>query len=220
MSRPSEKMPAGVPASYDWTGHPRARPIDGTGAFRAFTAWGQLYQCAGTRPTPRDTVDLRGLQAWVLLRDSHRWRQIQFSSDLAGGAFADDYASPSLPALYSASADGTAAQLVPGHNFHFWPSAGRVSLDASNVVAVTVAVEARLEPTAEGVPASCLVLSVGGDLWKSLTAAPGGSASADVGIGRFKRVEQRWRLFTMTTASPRVLHQVPVPALAPRSEEF
>ena len=220
MSRPSERMPAGVPSSFDWAGHPRARPIDRTGVFHAFTAWGQLYQCDGTTPTPRDTVDLRVLQAWVLLRNSDRWRRIQFSSDLAGAAFPDDYAGPTAYGLYSASPNGTAAQLVPGHNFHFWPRSGRVSLEVSEVAAVTVAMEARLQPPAESGSASCLVLSVGGDTWTSLTAAPDGTASADVGIGRFKRVEQHWRLFTMTTASARVLHQSPLPPIAPRRDDF
>jgi hypothetical protein len=220
MSNPSERMPAGVPSSFDWAGHPRARPDVLPGAFRAFTAWGQLYQCVGPGPAPRGAVDLKDLQAWVLLRNFHGWRRIQFSSDLSGGAFADDYAGPTVKALYSASPQGTIARLIPEHNFHFWPRSGRVSLDSSDVAAVTVAVEARLEPTAARVPASCLVLSVGGDMWTSLSAAPGGSASADVGIGRFKRVERRWRLFTMTTASTGVLGQMPVPPIAPRAEDF
>ncbi len=58
-------------------------------------------------------------------------------------------------------------------------------------------------------PAWCL--SVGGDLWRSLRAQPGGDNSADIGIGRFKRVERRWRLFTMTTVSDAVLDRAPLP---------
>ena len=61
-----EGLPEGVPTSFDWARHPRARPIDRTGGFRAFTAWGQLYQCAGTPATPDASVYLRDLQAWVL----------------------------------------------------------------------------------------------------------------------------------------------------------
>jgi hypothetical protein len=220
MSHRSERLPEGVPAAFSWADHPRTLPIGPLRTFRAFTAWGQLYQCSGTALTARDTVDLRDLQTWVMLRNSARWRRIQFSSDLAGAAFSEDYRGPTVSGRYAPSPTSTSVKLVPGHNFHFWPSSGRASLDASDVAAVTVAVEARLEPTAKPAAASCLVLSVGGDLWKSLTAAAGPSESGDVGIGRFKRVEQHWRLFTMTTASARVLYDDPIPPVAPSGDDF
>ncbi len=220
MSARSERLPEGVPTSFDWARHPRARPIDRTGGFRAFTAWGQLYQCAGTPATPDASVYLRDLQAWVLFRNSASWRRIQFSSDIAGASFADDYAGPTLPGRYSPSSSGTSAQLISGHNFHFWPSSGRVSLDASAVVAVTVALQARLDGNQARVATPCLVLSVGGDTWQSLTATTGGSSSADVGIGRFKLVTSHWRLFTMTTAPARLLQPDPLPPLAPVADDF
>ena len=44
--------------------------------------------------------------------------------------------------------------------------------------------------------------------------------TTDVGIGRFKRVERRWRLFTMTTASTTALDGAPPPSLAPAAEDF
>ena len=220
MSAPSERLPQGVPTSFDWARYPRARPIDRTGGFRAFTAWGQLYQCAGTPATPNASVYLRDLQAWVLFRNSPTWRRIQSSSDIAGASFADDYAGPTLPGRYSPSSFGTSAQLISGHNFHFWPSSGRVSLDASDVVAVTVALQARLDGKPARVATPCLLLSVGGDMWQSLTATPGGSSSADVGIGRFKLVKSRWRLFTMTTAPAGLLHQDPLPPVAPAADDF
>jgi hypothetical protein len=217
MSRPSERLPEGVPGWWDWVQHPRTRSITPLRQYRAFTAWGQLYQCAGTAPSPRATVDIRDLQAWVLLRNPSRWQRIQFSSELGGAAFAEDYAGPTVPGRYATSPTGTAVHMVARHNFHFWPDAGRVPLNASNVEAVTVAAEGRLEPSHAGT--ACLVLSVGGDVWKSLDATANGSAS-DVGIGRFKRVEDRWRLFTMTTASATVLQQHPLPVMAPAAEDF
>lgn len=220
MSHRSERLPAGVPRSYDWALGPRTRPFGPLRGFRAFTAWGQLYPCAGAVRTPTSTVDFRNLQAWVLVRGSRRWHRIQSSSDLAGAAFSEDFAGPTVAGRYSASATGTSAQLVPGHNFHFWPDAGRVRLDAADVRAITVALEARLAPTPARAPAPCLVLSVGGDMWSSVTAQPGGSSSGDVGIGRFKRVEGRWRLYTMTTALARLMRREPLPTLAPAGEDF
>ena len=57
-------------------------------------------------------------------------------------------------------------------------------------------------------------------MWQSLTATTGGSSSADVGIGRFKRVTSHWRLFTMTTAPARLLQPDPLPPLAPVADDF
>lgn len=217
MSEPSERLPQGVPAAYGWGSRPRLHDVAPFGNFRAFTAWGQLYQCAGVRPTVGTTVDLRALQTWVLPHNSTRWRRIQFSSDLNGTSFPDDYAGPTVAGRYWASSGGTSAQLVSGHNFHFWPGTGRASLDASHVAAVTVAVEARLGNVPTNAPTPCLVLSVGGDMWTSLTAP---ASNEDVGIGRFKRVQRHWRLFTMTTASADVLRQIPLPALSPAADDF
>jgi hypothetical protein len=139
---------------------------------------------------------------------------------MQGAAFAEDYAGPTVPAHYVAKPSGTSVTPVAGHNFHFWPNSGRVSLRPRRVAAVVVAVQARLQARPQGAAAPCLVLSVGGDLWRSLSAEPGGANSADIGIGRFKRVERRWRLFTMTTASSDLLNRVPLRGIAPAGADF
>jgi len=220
MSQPSEKLPQGVPSWYDWAGHPRVHPVTSPRSYRAFTSWGQLYQCAGTSGARGTAVELRDLQAWALPRGSTQWQEIQSSSVMQGAAFAEDYDGPTVPAHYVAKPSGTSVTPVSGHNFHFWPGSGRVDLRPAQVSAVVVAVQARLQPRASGTAAPCLVLSVGGDLWRSRTAEPGGSNSADIGIGRFKRVERRWRLFTMTTASATLLQRTPAPPIAPAGDDF
>lgn len=220
MSKPSEKLPEGVPSWYDWASHPRVHPVASPGRFAAFTAWGQLYQCAGASASRAETVQLRNMQTWVLPRGSSRWRRIQFSSAMQGAAFAEDYDAPTVRADYVASASGTAVRLVANHNFHFWPGSGRASLRPTQVAGVVVAVQARVQTQSQVSTPSCLVLSVGGDLWRSLRAQPGSGNTTDIGIGRFKRVERRWRLFTMTTASSTVLHRAPFPNIAPASEDF
>jgi hypothetical protein len=221
MSEPSERMPEGVPASYDWASHPQRRSLTPVRDFRAFTAWGQLYQCAGTTPTGDETVELKNLQTWVLLRSSRRWLRIQFASDIVGAAFPENYHGETVPARYIASRTGTFVRPVRGRNFHFWPSAGRVSLRAPQVVGVVVAVEARLRLSgALGAAGPCLVLSAGGDMWRSLTNQPSSSSNGDVGVGRFKQVERRWRVFTMTTAAPDLLERIQVPPIAAADQEF
>lgn len=221
MTQPSQDLPQGVPTSYDWATHPRVRPLTPMLSYQAFTAWSQLYQCAGTTPSKNETVDLSDLQSWVLLRGAAHWRRIQFTSDMQGAAYAEDFVGPTVAAHYVAGPDGTRVEPVVGHNFHFWPSAGRVSLRATDVLGLIVAVRARLGSSVpRGATSPCLVLSVGGDMWKSPTAQPGGSSSGDVGIGRFKRVDRQWRLFTMTTASPRLMRRFPLPLIAPLREDF
>jgi hypothetical protein len=220
MEQPSEKLPEGVPTSYDWARGPRVHPVASTQRFRAFTAWGQLYQCAGTSASRGQAVQLRDMQTWVLPRGSSRWRRIQLSSALQGAAFAEAYDGPTVAAHYVASASGTVVQPVAHHNFHFWPGSGRVSLRPRQVSAIVVAVRARLQTPSDATVAPCLVLSVGGDLWRSLRAEPGTGNTADIGIGRFKRVERRWRLFTMTTASSATLTRSPLPVIAPTGDDF
>ena len=90
----------------------------------------------------------------------------------------------------------------------------------AQIEAIAVAVQARLQTPPRASAAPCLVLSVGGDLWRSLRAEAGSGNTADVGIGRFKRVERRWRVFTMTTATTNLLDRVPLPGISPADEDF
>lgn len=222
MSVASQDLPQGVPTTYDWAQHPRLGHIVSPSRFDAFTAWGQLYQCAGTAPTPTTKVQLDDLQAWVLLRGARTWRSVQASSDLQGAAFPESYVGTPVAAQYlSRGPRGTSVELRSGYNFHFWPGSGRIPLQASDVIAIVVTVRARLSPSVPERPPPCLVLSVGGDMWTSPTAVPDAFRdSGDVGIGRFKRVGSAWRLFTMSTASPRVLQNSPLPLLSVPAEDY
>jgi hypothetical protein len=219
MSQPSQALPQGVPTWYDWATHPRPNPVQDPGQYHAFTPWGQLYQCAGTKVLTGETTQLRDLQTWVLLRGSRRWTRIQMTSAMGGGAFAEDYAGPTLAADYTASTARTTVLPVRGHNFHFWPAQGRIPFRPSQVLAVTVAVQARLAaPQTPAGQEPCLTLSVGGDVWGSLGSTQ--STNQDIGIGRFKRVERRWRLFTMSTASDALLDRGLPPAIGPARDAF
>jgi hypothetical protein len=220
MAKPSEARPHGVPAGYDWAAGPRAHDSRMAARFAAFTAWGQLYRCAGAA-VPRRAVELRDLQAWALSRATGRWTEIQHTSDLDGASFAEDYRRPTTAArIVRRDATTTIARLRGGYNFHFWPSAGRVAVAGRDTAAVVVALRARLAPTPglAGRP-PCVLLSAGGDFWRSVGASPStAGAVADAGIGRFKLVQRSWRLFTMTTASPDVLLAHPIPLRARGSE--
>lgn len=215
MTKPSERLPAGVPTYFNWATHPVVTPISTPSRDRAFTAWGELYRCAGAPTVGRAAVQIRRLQAWVLDRGARQWRLIQSSSALHGDAFPADFSGPARPARYVATPTLTTDKPVTGHNFHFWPGPGRVALGVDDVAAVTVALQARLAPSdPQGRTAPCMVASAGADAW---TSVDGNTGNDGVGTGRFKVVGRGWQQFTMTTASPSTLQQVGAPALAPVS---
>jgi hypothetical protein len=216
MTKPHEAQPHGVPTSYDWAKGPRARPTPPPRDWTAFTAWGQLYRCAGAPFDARQAVEVRDLQTWILV--GRRWRRVQQSSELGGASFAEDYKRPPVGArVVQRTPEATRVKLREGYNFHFWPAAGRISFSPGKVRAITVVARARL--AGRGGTDSCLAMSVSGDYWRSLTAQPEGSKNAtDAGIGRFKRIGTRWRAFSMTTASSATLARRPLPLRLPRFE--
>jgi hypothetical protein len=213
---PHEALPHGVPLAYDWAKAPRPRLAPPPAGFTAFTAWGQLYRCAGAPFDAKPTVELRDLQTWVLVAGN--WRRVQRSSRLGGAAFAEDYGRPPVAArVASRTTRATRVRMRRGYNFHFWPGAGRIELDPSRVSALAVLARARV--VGRAARDDCFTLSVGGDYWRSRTAPADVSGNAtDAGIGRFKRVSRRWRAFSMTTASAETLARHPLPLRLPVSE--
>jgi hypothetical protein len=208
MTAPHEARPHGVPSAWDWAKGPRPRRAPPPADFTAFTAWGQLYRCAGARFDPDETIELRDLQTWLLARG--HWTRVQLSSAVGGSAFPEDYTGPAVaPRVMARGPSGTKVRMRAGYNFHFWPP-GRVALDPRKVGAVAVVVHARRIGRRAG--AGCVTLSVGADYWRSLGAPAVGTTNAvDAGIGRFKRVRGGWRAFSMTTASPSTLARHPLP---------
>lgn len=210
MSLAAEGQPHGVPASYDWARGPRVGRVHNLQPYSAFAAWGQLYRCAGMAVSPSARVEMQGLQGWIFSRTARRWRQVQSSSALLGSDFPEDYVGPRVASRsLRVTRTATFVSLRPKYNFHFWPAGGRASIQGQDVLATVVLVTARLLPLRRG--GGCALLSVGGDFWRSPTAASRDSA-ADAGIGRFKRVRAAWRLFSMSTASPALLERYPLPA--------
>jgi len=220
MSRPSETLPHGVPTSIDWAVHPRVGHRASAQGFTAFTPWGQLYGCVTPSAATPPPVELRDLQTWTL--SGGHWKLRQRSSALRGGAYRETYAGnvAGPPDVLRSDTRATVVQLTKGFNYHFWPGGSRLPVAAQEADAVAVAVRARFSPSARVGASSCAVLSVGGDYWRSPTApfAGPGKNNVDAGIGRFKRIDRRWRLFTMTTASAGTLRRHPLPLSVGASE--
>lgn len=203
MSLLSELLPHGI--SYDFAYRPRLGAGADAGSYQAFTAWGQLYECSTGNPQPAARVEIRDIQAWVKSRASGAWNKVQQTARVDGSAFAESFVNnASKPAdAYAIAGGGTSVTAGGGFNYHFWPQSTRVSIAPGDVGAVITSVRARLvSGSYGGGPAPCYVLSMGADYWSTASAAWNQfQTNADVGIGRFKRVNAAWRTYTMSTTS-------------------
>jgi hypothetical protein len=215
----SEQRPHGTHA--DWAAHPRLRAGTNPRAYTAFTAWGQLYECASGNPQPGARVELRDIEGWIRSKATGAWVRVQRSVGTGGGAYREDFANndshnADAKTLQSGS---TSAAAGGGFNYHFWPTDGRVSINPGDVAAVVTTVRARLAPgtySSRG-RAPCYVASMGADYWREKAAAAAAfTTNKDVGIGRFKRVDSKWRLFTMST--PVSNGPLPTPTFQSRQE--
>lgn len=206
MTLPNELRPHGVPASSGWAARPRLnRGANATG-FKALTSWGQVYECASGNPQPEVQTELQGIQTFVLSKRTRKWRRLNQLDQIDGAAYHEDYAGDvhTKTATSQTPSGGIAVSVGRGRNFHFWPKAGRATIDPSDVGAVVALVRARLvaATVSEKKRTPCIILSVGADYWRTLTARWGGTDvnNSEVGIGRFKRVDTNWRVFTMATS--------------------
>ena len=192
-----------MPSYWDWARTPFVSPPAPAG-YSAFTAWGQLYRCASAPHDPDDVIEIQGLQTWEL--DRSGWHQYQAGSELTGVAFPEDYTRAQVAAdVVARRGNWLKVRLTDGYNFHFWPTA-RAPFGPS-VQTVVVLVRARL--IAYGARANCVGLSAGGDYWQTLTAPyPSVTGAA---VGRFKRVEGGWRVFSMTVHRQAASASYPLP---------
>lgn len=112
---------------------------------------------------------------------------------------------------------GISVRLIPGYNFHFWSTAGRVLINTNNIAATWACCEARLilhDPAApDDRDTAQYILSTGADYWLDLTAqwAPSWLHNGDIGIGRFKFARPAWRAFNMHSMSEEQLNNHPPP---------
>lgn len=216
MRERGEALPHGA-ETYDWASRGRVKLGNRPGARRALIGWGQVYACSHGNPDPSARVELRDIQTWVLSARARAWRRVQTSRGVDGAAYREDFrGNANRPADARTLPDGgTSVTAGRGYNFHFWPEGGRVRIDPSDIAGIVVAVRARLLPTTLRQAARpCYVASVGADFWADVQGAgSGATAVGDAAIGRLKRVDARWRAFTMTTLSPRDLARAGAPPL-------
>ncbi|MBN3845227.1 MULTISPECIES: hypothetical protein [Burkholderiaceae] len=204
MHMPNEGRPSGVPPSYSWQTQPVVQAGNSPPAgFHAITGWGQIFLVAGAAPVSLN-VSLRNFRTY-LLSTSGKLQLIQSTNTLDGAQFNPDYqGNINIPADIRLDSGGyTSVMTNPKAAFHFWPTAGKVNFDSSNLAGILVAVEARINPATGQTAAEVdnrYVLSVGADYWAGVNSVwDNYRSSAGVAVGRFQFLTTEWQCFTMTT---------------------
>lgn len=217
---PHEAAPQGVPESYNWAKKPRNGlgnhpPMD----WKAFTAWGQVYNMAPKNPEPNVRVQLRNIQAWFLHRNTRKWELLQFSRDTDGAAYRNDFKDDAnKPINRRKEEDGSSSvRLLDQYNYHFWPEGGRATIDPGDIAGIYVACQARLTPEdpdkSPDLSRVKILLSMGADYWKALDSEwDNFKTNNDATIGRFRFVSTGWGWHFATTLDAAELRRDPPPA--------
>jgi hypothetical protein len=213
MSQGSEAMPNNFNGS--WASHPQSKPNGWrNGAYTQIMPWGALYEQAGGNPTPAK-ANIADVQAWARYDDGS-WYRVLWDSGAPGGQqgklFPENWQSANgsvTPGGGSTSAktqqlgDGTTTvqlgQGSPnprGYLYHFW-SSHRYDFrngpkPMSTLAAVVVTVRARIEPASYD-PNARYVLAMAADRY-----GPNGENGWEQMVGRFKKLDANWRLYTAT----------------------
>jgi hypothetical protein len=212
-----EGSPRGVPTYYDWAIQPRTGMGNNPGKFKAFVTWGQIYVAATAKPPSNTRVQIRNLKAYFLSKKSGKWEFLQGSVGAEGAAFKEDFSNnDNKPADVRAEENGTLSIRVgDGYNYHFW-NPNRAEIDPTDIDGIFTTAQARLilhDPNGtDDRNKTAYLMSMGADYWSTLSAQwDNFKTNGDAGIGRFKYVEQSWKSFNMTTATPEQLRKNPPP---------
>ena len=221
MALPHEGYPHGVPSGWDWAQGPVVRPDANNPStnFTAATGWFQVYRDTSDSQDTNTRVQVRNPKVWFKLKSTDQWKLMSGTPGVDGAFYVENFANDSNTASNAMNlSDGSsAAKLAHGHNWHFWPSSGRFSIDSTDIAGIVVTVQARLivdDPSqTDDRDVAKYILDAGGDYWLSLSAAwqADYSANKDFGIARFKYVTNDWRAFNLTTLTLQELQANPVP---------
>ncbi len=226
MRLPNEGQPHGVDADQpgmEWAYGPRLAygnepPLDWTN----MRTWGQVYEEAQGSPAENVRFQIRNMQAWYLSKASGQWVQWEYSSNIEGANYVEDFSEDqSRVADIRGESDqggGISATLVPGYNFHFWIGEDRPYMDPADVAGVWVSIESRLIEDDPDRPYDLdqarLIFGAGADYWKSADAQFSGwenPSNGDIGIGRLRFLSDQWQAFNMHTLTEEQLAENPPP---------
>lgn len=218
MTLPHEAKLSGVPDYYSWAFGPEIPMGNNPGNFTAITAYGAVYTDAAGNPAQNTRVQIRNLNTYILSKETGIWTLVQSSVDVEGAAFREDFAGNiNVPADARQESDGSiSVKLIPGYNYHFWPTGGRASINPEDVGGVLTTVEARLVIDHPALPddrdQARLLMSVGGDYWLDTMAGwDNWQTNGSIAGGRFRYIDSEWDAFNMTTLTAEELYQNPPP---------
>ncbi len=220
MALPHAAKMHGVPDYFDWADGPRLNMGLRPGRFRAFLAWGQVYEAASGSAAVNTRIQIRNIRGYYLSNADGRWHVLQRSRSIEGEAYTEDFANnENHPAnARPAPEGGLSVRLTRGYNFHFWPTVPRVNLPPVNdIKGIFTTVQARLvldNPAAPDDRAKArYLLGMGADYWldQDIQFQPNYASNDDIGIGRHRFVTRDWQWFNMTTLSLAELRGAPPP---------
>ncbi len=217
MHEPHEYQPSGVPEHYDWSNAPRLSFGNDPRTFQAFIAWGQVYVAEGTEPIPGIKIQIANLQSYVLDLADNQWYLLQGSEKVDGGRYREDFVGDiSEAADIRDETPGISVSLRSGFNFHFWPKGGlRKAIVPDRIGGIITTVEARLVADSPeiAIENAVYLMSVGADYWSTKDAVwDRWLTNGDVGIGRFRRIDGNWQIYTMSSLPEEKL-STPLPVI-------
>ncbi|HYX35179.1 MAG TPA: hypothetical protein VE954_18950 [Oligoflexus sp.] len=218
MLAPHEGLMHGVPASYSWSAKPRVGMGNDAGSWTALTAWGQVYEAAEGSRAVNTRVALRNSAAYFLSKASKTWKRIQFSDDVEGAAYREDFSGDyNQPADIRREDDGSISVPVGhGFNFHFWPRGGRAPIDPNDIGGIFTTFQARLVLDDKTKPDdrqnARFLAGSGADYWLNpYSVWDDWKTNGDVGIGRMRFVESTWASYNMHSLTEQEVRDNPPP---------
>ena len=197
----------GVPLTYNWAEGPRIGRGNRPGKYRAMSVWGQIYEDAKGSPARNVRVACRDIQGWILSRTTGRWSRIVGSRGVFGANYPEDFSGASVPAdLRPEPGRAVSATLGGGYNYHFFPTRRRKWIDPHDIAGVVTLYSARVIMDDPNGPderhLARYLASAGGDYWLDRTVGTeNGVTVEDIGIGKARYLDSRWKTLTMSTIS-------------------
>ncbi len=196
----------GVPSNYNWAKRPRIGKGNKPGRYRALNVWGQIYEDAKGSPARNVRVACKDISAWILSKRTGRWRRVDASKDVFGHNYVEDYSGEARKdADLRYEKDGSvSATLGNGYNFHFSPNHRRVKIDPKDIAGMVTLYSARVimdDPNGPDERDQARYLAMAGaDYWLTKTNGfKAGVSNLDVGMGKARYLDSRWKTVTMST---------------------
>jgi len=189
--------------------------------FQAITDWGQVYIPRSGSTATNTRCQIRNVTTLILKKDAV-WYKVQ-SGNPQGAAYVEDFAnnaSIGADARDEANNGGGVSVKVgvgnwAGHNYHFWSTGSRATINVNEIIGVFTFCQARLITEDASKPddrANCKnILQMGADWWlnESTGWLPDWSANSGIGGGRSKWITNDWQYFSMSTLPPDELKKNP-----------